>query len=98
LARRVGGPTAVRLTGDCRPVGAAEAVGLGLADEVGPADRGRFERWLAEYARRLASGPARARLVDTVRMRREEDELCKPLSAYRAEELAEMSQDMFADR
>ncbi|HEV2635513.1 MAG TPA: enoyl-CoA hydratase-related protein [Actinocrinis sp.] len=98
LPRRTGRATAERLTRECQPIDAVEAVRLGLADAVGPADRGRFESWLLDQARRLAAEPARSQLLDAASARLEADERRKPLSAYRAEELAQMSQDMFADR
>jgi putative two-component system protein, hydrogenase maturation factor HypX/HoxX len=98
LPRRIGGLAAARLTTDCQPLGAAEAVGLGMADAVGPADRGQFELWLTDYVRQAAAGSARERLLESARARRQADEQRKPLDAYRAEELAEMSQDMFSDR
>jgi putative two-component system protein, hydrogenase maturation factor HypX/HoxX len=98
LPRRIGRAAAEELTGDCRPIGAAEAAALGLVDAVGPADPGRFELWLVEQARQVAAEPVRARLLDAARAHRSADEQRKPLAAYRAEELAQMSQDMFADR
>lgn len=98
LPRRIGRAAAEQLTGDCLPIGAAEAAGLGLVDAVGPADPGRFELWLVEQARQVAAEPVRSRLLDAARANRLADEQRKPLAAYRAEELAQMSQDMFADR
>ncbi len=57
-----------------------------------------FERRVLEYAERLASDPGYDRLLAGRRSVREVDERRKPLDAYRAEELAEMSRDMFDDR
>jgi putative two-component system protein, hydrogenase maturation factor HypX/HoxX len=98
LPRRVGQAAAERLTADCQPIDAIEAANLGMADVVGPADRDWFEAFLVERARGLAAEPVRSRLLEAVRALREADEAHKPLAAYRAEELAQMSQDMFADR
>lgn len=98
LPHRIGGAAAARLTTACRPLGASEAVELGLADHSGPAGRCEFDDWLVDYARGLAAGPGRERLLEAARARRQADEQRKPLAAYRAEELAEMSQDMFVDR
>ncbi|MEV0195246.1 enoyl-CoA hydratase-related protein [Nonomuraea sp. NPDC050691] len=98
LPRRVGAAAAERLTQDALPVGAAEAVGLGLADEVLPGSRLEFERAVLDYAERLAHDPGYGRLLAARRAQREEDERRKPLEAYRVEELAEMSRDMFDDR
>ncbi|MET7464417.1 enoyl-CoA hydratase-related protein [Nonomuraea sp. NPDC005501] len=98
LPRRVGAAAARRLTQDALPVGAVDAAGLGLADEVLPGSRLEFERAVLDYAERLAHDPSYGRLLAARRAQREEDERRKPLDAYRVEELAEMSRDMFDDR
>ncbi|WP_157254062.1 enoyl-CoA hydratase-related protein [Nonomuraea typhae] len=98
LARRVGASAAVRLTEDALPVGAAQAVELGLADGVLGGGRLEFERSVLEYAGALAAGGEWEALVAAKGARRAADERRKPLDAYRAEELAEMSRDMFDDR
>ncbi|RVX40748.1 putative two-component system hydrogenase maturation factor HypX/HoxX [Nonomuraea polychroma] len=98
LPRRVGAEQALRLTQEALPVGAAEAVELGLADRVLGGPRLEFERRVLEYAERLSADPAYDRLLAARRQAREADERRKPLDAYRAEELAEMSRDMFDDR
>ena len=98
LPRRVGRAAAVDLTGNCLPIGAAEAAAIGLVDVVLPGPAGRLRRasarprpragrrsGLPTTARREAGGPS---------CRRQR----KPLDAYRAEELAEMSRDLFDDR
>jgi putative two-component system hydrogenase maturation factor HypX/HoxX len=51
-----------------------------------------------EYAERLAADPGYDRLLEARRRGLEADERRKPLEAYRVEELAEMSRDMFDDR
>ncbi|GAA2208241.1 enoyl-CoA hydratase-related protein [Nonomuraea monospora] len=98
LPRRVGAEHARRLTQEALPVGAAEAVECGLADKALPGSRLDFERRVLEYAERLAADPGYDRLLAGRRQVREVDERRKPLDAYRAEELAEMSRDMFDDR
>ncbi|MET7335734.1 enoyl-CoA hydratase-related protein [Nonomuraea sp. NPDC005650] len=98
LPRRVGAETARRLTRQALPVGAAEAVELGLADRMLGGSRLDFERRVLEYAERLAVDPGYDRLLAGRRQAREVDERRKPLDAFRAEELAEMSRDMFDDR
>ena len=55
LPRRVGRHRARRLTRACLPVGAAEAVGMGLVDEVIGADRHAFEDAVVAYAAALAT-------------------------------------------
>jgi putative two-component system hydrogenase maturation factor HypX/HoxX len=98
LPRRVGAEQAARLTQEALPVGAAEAVELGLADRMLGGPRQEFERRVLEYAERLAADPSYDRLLAARRQARETDERRKPLDAYRAEELAEMSRDFFDDR
>ncbi|MFF4623294.1 enoyl-CoA hydratase-related protein [Nonomuraea jabiensis] len=98
LPRRVGAEAARRLTRQALPVGAAEAVELGLADRMLAGSRLDFERRVLEYAERLAVDPGYDRLLAGRRQAREVDERRRPLDAYRAEELAEMSRDMFDDR
>ncbi|MGN9844839.1 enoyl-CoA hydratase-related protein [Nonomuraea sp. H19] len=98
LPRRVGAERALRLTGDALPIGAVEAVEAGLADRMLSGSRLEFERRVLEYAERLAADPGYERLLAARRQVREADERRKPLEAYRVEELAEMSRDMFDDR
>ncbi|TDD02424.1 formyl transferase, partial [Nonomuraea diastatica] len=98
LPRRVGAEQASRLTQEALPIGAAEAVELGLADKMLVGSRLDFERRVLEYAERLAVDPGYDRLLAGRRAAREADERRKPLDAFRAEELAEMSRDMFDDQ
>ncbi|MGP3931973.1 enoyl-CoA hydratase-related protein [Nonomuraea sp. KM88] len=98
LPRRVGAEQALRLTQEALPIGAAEAVELGLADRMLSGPRLDFERRVLEYAERLAVDPGYDRLLAGRRAAREADERRKPLDAFRAEELAEMSRDMFDDQ
>ncbi|KAB8189016.1 formyl transferase [Nonomuraea phyllanthi] len=98
LPRRVGAETARRLTRQALPIDAADAVEIGLADRMLGGSRLDFERRVLEYAERLAADAGYERLLAGRRQVREVDERRKPLDAYRAEELAEMSRDMFEDR
>ncbi|MFC7585967.1 helix-turn-helix domain-containing protein [Nonomuraea antimicrobica] len=98
LPRRVGAERARRLTQEALPIGAVEAVECGLADKALGGSRLDFERRVLEYAERLAADTGYDRLLTGRRQVREVDERRKPLDAYRAEELAEMSRDMFDDR
>lgn len=98
LARRTGAERARELTERALPISAAQAVEVGLADEVLAGTRLEFERVVLERAEGLAADPGYERLLEDKRRAREADERRKPLSAYRAEELAEMSRDMFDDR
>jgi hypothetical protein len=95
---RVGAHEAVRLTEDCLPIGATEALRSGLADAVLPADPVAFDAAVLEHAQRLATedhiGERLARKAEA----RAADELRRPLETYRIRELAEMSRDIFDDR
>ena len=98
LPRRVGPPRARRITEDCLPMGAAEAVEIGLADAALPGDRARFDTAVIEHARALAAHPEHARWLATKAAIRAADERRRPLETYRVRELAEMSHDIFDDR
>jgi len=98
LPRRVGRSHAERLTTECLPIGAEEAVALGLADAVLPREPAAFDAAAAQYAAALAGRGDHTAVLRAKQERRETDERHKPLEAYRAEELAEMSRDLFTDR
>ena len=98
LPRRVGAEVARGLTSACLPISAGQATRLGVADEVVPGDREEFEAVVLDRARSLASSSGYEDLLDRKRRRRARDERRKPLDAYRTEELAEMSRDMFDNR
>lgn len=96
LPRRVGPAEAERLTRDCLPIGAPEAVSLGFADgELAGAD---FDGQVAELAASLAGRYDLPQLLAAKRLQLEADERRRPLDAYLAEELGEMSRDFFDDR
>ncbi len=98
LPRRVGNVQAESLTEQCLPIGAAAAARIGLADEVLDGQPAEFENAVLDYAARLAARGDYARLLDGKRAARAADEQRRPLEAYRIQELAEMSRDIFDDR
>jgi putative two-component system hydrogenase maturation factor HypX/HoxX len=98
LPRRVGAHHAARLTEDCRPVGAAEAVEIGLADAMLPGDHAAFEAKVLAHVRTLAAHPGLPTWLATKAAARRKDEQERPLETYRTRELAEMSYDIFHDR
>jgi len=98
LPRRVGELTARSLTDDCLPIGAAEAVRIGLADMALPGDPVGFELAVLHYAADLAAAADYPLRLTAKRARRAVDERRKPLSAYRRAELADMAEDIFDDR
>ncbi len=76
------------------PMGAREAARLGLADRVIDGSRADFHEAVARRAEHLAGGNWSNR-IDEKRACRDDDEMAKPLAAYRAEELAKMRQNFF---
>jgi putative two-component system hydrogenase maturation factor HypX/HoxX len=98
LPRRVGDDEAARLTEGCLPIGSEHAGRTGLVDDVVAGPSAEFEDTVLEYAARLAGRADHDRLLERKRASRRADEQRKPLDAYRAEELAEMSRDIFDDR
>jgi putative two-component system hydrogenase maturation factor HypX/HoxX len=98
LPRRVGGQRAARLTEECLPMGAVEAVELGLADAVLSGDRATFDAAVLEHATALAAHDHLPRWLEAKTAVRDDDERRRPLETYRVRELAEMSHDIFDDR
>ncbi len=98
LPTRVGECEAVRLTQQCLPVGADQAVAMGLADAVLPGCLAEFNRSVVDHAGRLAACDDYEYLLDEKRRRRAAHERRRPIATYRASELAEMNLDMFDDR
>lgn len=98
LPRRVGEYQAESLTTRCDPVGAVEALQVGLVDEVLGGPRDEFEDVVLERALRLATREDYHRLLDHKRAARAADEQRRPLDTYRISELAAMNRDIFDDR
>ncbi|GIF19306.1 putative two-component system hydrogenase maturation factor HypX/HoxX [Actinoplanes tereljensis] len=96
LPRRVGAESAQRLIDEKLPVSAARARSIGLVDEVGPRHPDAYADWLAALAER-ESEVRTARNRRQAKARRLAAERV-PIEVYEAQELAEMSRDMYADR
>ena len=96
LPRRVGPDRAQELLDERLPVSAAGAARLGLVDEVGPRHPEAYTQWLNALAERH-SDVRTARNQRAEKARRLAAERI-PLDVYETRELAEMSQDIFADR
>jgi putative two-component system hydrogenase maturation factor HypX/HoxX len=76
----------------------AAALQLGMADAVLPGSPAEFEASVVAGATRLAQRRDYAHLLAAKRDALATDELRRPLEAYRIQELAEMSRDIFDDR
>ncbi len=98
LPRRVGDLQASRLTQQCLPIGAGHAERIGLLDRVVSGRRSEFDQAVLDHAAELAARPDHRQLVEQKQAARAAAEARKPLDAYRVEELAEMSRDIFDDR
>lgn len=98
LPRRVGAYQAEMLTTRCEPIDAADALRIGLADQVISGSRSTFEDVVLNHALRVAARSDYAARLERKRVARAEDERVRPLDVYRTEELATMSRDIFDDR
>ncbi|WP_303908318.1 hydrogenase maturation protein [Thiohalomonas denitrificans] len=87
LPRRVGEGRAAELMENRLPIGAPEALALGLIDTHFGLDAADFSVRLRAWADTLAASPEYAKTLAAKRQRRTVDEAEKPLAAYRAEEL-----------
>jgi putative two-component system hydrogenase maturation factor HypX/HoxX len=95
LPRRVGAEMTARLTSaPFEAVGTRRALEIGLLDDAFGDTVDSFRAQVRGIAERLARSPGVPHLVDEKRRARRRDELHKPLSAYRTEELAR-SHDCF---
>ncbi|WP_280436942.1 hydrogenase maturation protein [Nocardia carnea] len=97
LPRRVGSTEAARLTRETLPVGAGAAAAIGLVDRVGSGSTAEFREWVRQEAALLADSPELEGRLTAKKRRREADEAVKPLADYRAEELAHMRRNFFAE-
>ena len=90
LPRYAGADNAKRITSARLPMGTAEALSLGLIDEVFDAGREDFVFYLKRYAAELAHRTDLHKALENKRQRRKADEAEKPLQHYRDEELEKM--------
>ncbi|WP_420411551.1 enoyl-CoA hydratase-related protein [Roseibium sp.] len=94
LPKYAGPDNAARISEARLPMGAEEALSLGLADQVLRADQKSFEAEIRERASALAKTDLTDRLQQKAETR-QRDEAVKPLEAYRAAELAKMRKNFF---
>ncbi|MBI2837522.1 MAG: hydrogenase maturation protein [Acidobacteria bacterium] len=95
LPRRVGEAMAMELTELRLPIGAAAAKTMGLIDDHFGRDVPEFRRRVEEIATGLAHDPDLDRTLREKAMRRQADELRKPLEAYRVDEMKHMRLNFF---
>ncbi|ASP35302.1 hydrogenase maturation protein [Labrenzia sp. VG12] len=94
LPKHAGPENADRIARARWPMGAAEALELGLANRVFEADQASFADEVREAASGLADQDLTARLIAKA-VQRERDERLKPLADYREAELARMRRNFF---
>ena len=95
LPRRVTPEQAQTVMQNRLPVGARQAVAMGLIDGHFGATPAAFCAEVEARARALAADPGFDRLLAQKRTRREADEASRPLAAYRTDELERMKQNFF---
>jgi putative two-component system hydrogenase maturation factor HypX/HoxX len=95
LPRRVGEVRARELMARRLPMGAREALALGLVDAVLADDAAGFGAECIARAQALAAADDHAARVAAKAARREADERAKPLAAYREEELRIMQRNFY---
>lgn len=89
------GPACRRITQGRLPIGAREALALGLADRCLAADATAFGPAALQAALAQAASPDLAARVTAKAARRAADEAARPLAAYRADELARMHRNFY---
>ena len=95
LPRRVGRERAAEITLRRLPMGAAEAVQCGIADERIAGDPEAFLEASIERAAQLADDFCWSAFLEAKRAARRRDEEVKPLERYRVEELARMKLNFY---
>jgi putative two-component system protein, hydrogenase maturation factor HypX/HoxX len=95
LPRRTGPEAARKITQGRLPMGADEALRLGLIDAILPEDPKAADEALRDEAERLIAEPEFSRRVEAKREQRERDEAAKPLENYRTEELEKMRRNFW---
>lgn len=95
LPKHVGQERSHRITQQRLPMGADEALRLGLADRIIEKRRGEFSATVSAWARSLTLDPALPGLLAAKREQRAADEAAKPLAAFRSEELQRMRRNFY---
>lgn len=95
LPRYAGVENAARISKARLPMGADEAVSLGLADECFNTGRKDFLTTVRCRAEAMAASPEFDRLLQQKTQTRTSEEAKKPLSSYRKEELKKMRQNFY---
>ncbi len=95
LPRRVGAAQAKAIPPGRLPIGAAEALRIGLLDAVLGEDAAELEVLARQQALALAASPDLAERIAAKAARRAADEAAKPLQRHREEELQRMHRNFY---
>ncbi|MET0769438.1 MAG: enoyl-CoA hydratase/isomerase family protein [Solirubrobacteraceae bacterium] len=96
MPRRIGHELTAELTSaPFEPIGTRRAVEIGLLEDAFGEDVPRFRGQVRSLATELAALPYLATLLEAKQRARRRDEMAKPLSAYRTEELAKSHECFF---
>jgi len=95
LPRYAGADKAKRINQQRLPMGAKQAVELGLADACFGETRTQFETEVSLRSSQLCEQKSFEQIIAAKRQQRAVDEQQKPLAAYRVEELEKMKQNFF---
>lgn len=95
LPKHAGDANARRIAAQRLPMGAAEALRVGLADRIIDAGREAFPDEAVARALALAADPALDARIAAKAASRAADEAVKPLDAWRAEEIARMKRNFY---
>ena len=95
LPRYAGAENAKRIAAARLPMGAEEALSLGLADEIIDAGWAEFDETVRDMAIAFAKRADIETLLEDKALRRAEDEAIRPLAQYRAEELGRMRRNFY---
>jgi len=95
LPRYAGADNAKRIAEQRLPMGAKQAVELGLADACFGTTRKEFETEVVLRGTQLCQQMRFEPIIETKKQQRAADELLKPLSQYRSQELDNMKRNFF---
>ncbi|CAM2761887.1 enoyl-CoA hydratase-related protein [Skermania piniformis] len=95
LPERVGGQVAARLTRECLPISARQALRIGLVDQIGPRNPAQFQDWLSALAQHYAGDAWQATMATkTLRL----DDADPVINSCERFELGQTMADLFDDR
>jgi putative two-component system protein, hydrogenase maturation factor HypX/HoxX len=95
LPKRIGSDMALKLTKECQPMIAKEALNIGFADTLIEEDWEHFHQQLFNLVERISNSESHEQTLALKLRQRMADEKEKPLATYRAQELNHMHTAFF---